>query len=318
MSEFLLIDIDGFSLSQEDKELLAHPSIAGVILFQRNYHSKKQLSDLTSQIKKINSSFIIAVDQEGGRVQRFQKEFTKLPSMRHWGDFYSKNPMDAKKNFISTIELMIQELHLCGVNISFVPVLDIDFAVSEIIGERSFGSDPKLIIDMAQILITTLQKNNMPATGKHFPGHGGVVLDSHEALPKDSRDWSELEKLDLLIFKTLSQQLDAMMTAHIVFTEVDSLPVSFSSHWLQKILREQLNFQGVIISDDLTMKATEIIGNYENRAGHALEAGCDLLLVCNHRTGVIEILNSLERYHNKRSQERIADYKRYFSVCEKK
>lgn len=301
----LLIDLEGTELTLEDSELLLHPKVFGIILFTRNYHSIKQLQSLTKAIKTLRSDLFIAVDQEGGRVQRFRENFTILPAMQSFGEQYEKNPDLAKSRLQQTIRIMVEELQSVGVDFSLVPVLDINHDLSEIIGERSFHSNPNIVIELARIVIETMRQGGMPATGKHFPGHGGVVLDSHLSLPVDERSKQVLWETDLKPFAMLSQELDAIMPAHVVYPAVDSNPVGFSSIWLQTILRQQLKFNGVIISDDLSMAGAAAMGDYVTRAEKALSAGCDLLIICNNRKGVIEVLEATRGHTNANSQQRI-------------
>ena len=305
---FIFTDIAGTELTQEDREVLAHPAIAGVVLFAKNFASKTQLKDLTSQLRQINPRFVISVDQEGGRVQRFHEGFTELPSMRYWGERFDKEGEAVFKDFTDTIKTMVKELQEVGINMTLVPVLDIDYGVSNVIGERSFNRNPDTIVTLAHKLIETLHQNQMPVIGKHFPGHGGVVLDSHKGLPVDDRPWETLWESDIKPFRELSPELDAVMPAHVIYEKVDSKPAGFSSRWLREILRQQLDFKGVIISDDLTMNAAASLGSYENRAGIALEAGCDILTLCNKRAGLVEVLDYFGNYSDSRSEEKIRNY----------
>ncbi|MCH9643988.1 MAG: beta-N-acetylhexosaminidase [Gammaproteobacteria bacterium] len=306
-----IIDIEGCSVSQEEQELIQHPSIAGIILFARNYQDTKQLKALTRQIKAINNKLLIAVDQEGGRVQRFRDGFTELPAMSHWGANYSNNAEALQREFIAMLEVMLTELRAVGVDMTLAPVLDIDFQKSAIIGERSFSRDPDVVTALASIFINVLHRFEMPATGKHFPGHGAVALDSHKSLPVDSREFKQLAEIDLQPYKRLLDKLDAIMPAHIIYSQVDpNVPASFSSIWLRDILRQQWQFQGVIISDDISMEAAASIGGYEDRAMLALEAGCDLVTICNNHEGAIQALGVLEKWHDESAHLRIQGLKR--------
>ena len=302
---FLIVDLEGAELMQEERELLQHPAVAGVVLFSRNYEDRRQLSALTKAILSNNETSCILVDQEGGRVQRFCDGFTKLPSMGHWGELYRKNPLAAKEQLQQTTKTMVNELKSVGVQISLAPVLDLDHGVSEIIGQRSFGGDAQLVSALAEIVIDTMHAEGMPATGKHFPGHGGVKVDSHKGLPVDPRGDSILFEQDLLPFKRLCGKLDAIMPAHVVYEAFDDKPAGFSPFWLQEILRDRLQFQGVIISDDLTMGGAAAIGDYTVRSRQALEAGCDLILVCNYRPGVEMVLDNVGNYANPLSEQRV-------------
>lgn len=305
---FILADIEGAILSQEDRELLVHPAVAGVILFARNYQNPPQLKALTAEIGKIRDSLLIMVDQEGGRVQRFQKGFTSLPSMHHWGERYREDPDRAKEELRNTIHTMAKELQSVGVPISLIPVLDVDHGLSEVIGERSFGDDPKLVVALAQVAIDSMHQARMPSIGKHFPGHGGVKADSHKALPVDNRSRQAISESDLYPFMKLSKKLNAVMPAHVVYSEFDDQPAGFSSYWLKDVLRDELKFSGLVISDDLTMTGAAGMGDYPTRASKALSAGCDLVSICNNRSGVKCVLEKMGGYRNPTSQARLKKF----------
>lgn len=311
----VIIDVEAHELSPEERELIQHPAVAGIILFTRNYHDKAQLRALTQSIKKIRPSLIISVDQEGGRVQRFRSEFTALPPMAHFGELYEKDPKFACSELIKTAETMVNELQAVGVNLNWAPVLDINHGVSDIIGNRSFSAHPVIVTELARVFIKTLHQLGMPVTGKHFPGHGAVVADSHLELPVDERSLNEIQAIDLKPFAALSKELDAIMPAHIVYKSVDPKPAGFSSYWLQQILRQELGFEGVIVSDDLTMAGAAIAGGYSDRAHLALEAGCDLLPVCNNRQGALEVLDALETHENELSAQRISHFIQKIKPC---
>ncbi|OGT30309.1 MAG: beta-N-acetylhexosaminidase [Gammaproteobacteria bacterium RIFCSPHIGHO2_12_FULL_35_23] len=289
----LMIDLAGLELTEEEVELLAHPLVGGVILFSRNYQSAEQVMVLTAAIRQINPNLLIAVDQEGGRVQRFREGFTRLPAMRRLGELYDKDPNRASQLVETCGWLMAMELLAVGVDFSFAPVLDLDLGESVVIGDRAFHSDPEVVINLAQLFIYGMEKAGMASTGKHFPGHGSVALDSHVDIPIDERSYAAIVERDLKPFLGLiSAGLNAIMPAHIIFPAVDQLPVGFSKKWLQTILRGQLNFEGVIFSDDLVMEGAKVVGNIVKRAELALAAGCDMLLICNHRTSVLELLEA--------------------------
>jgi beta-N-acetylhexosaminidase len=288
----ILIDIQGLELTAEDKELLKHPACAGVIIFSRNFKDILQLKNLTQQIRQTFPHPILAIDQEGGKVQRLRQGFTTLPPLAHWGRYYQQNPQACLKELADTFQKMAQELLAVGINFNLIPVLDLNHGLNEMIGERSLHWDPEQVIALGTYIVKTLHQSGLPAVGKHFPGHGAVVADSHHDLPIDSRDWETIYQQDMRPFTQLSQQLDAIMPAHIIFPQVDPNPVTFSSYWLKTILRKKLNFQGVIISDDLSMGAAAKFGSYGERTAKALQAGCDLLLVCNNRAGAIEALEN--------------------------
>ncbi|OGT50375.1 MAG: beta-N-acetylhexosaminidase [Gammaproteobacteria bacterium RIFCSPHIGHO2_12_FULL_38_11] len=312
---FLWADIPGLFLSQEDKEILSHPFISGVVLFSRNYESLAQLQTLTHQIKSISSKLIITVDQEGGRVQRFRDEFTELPSMHSWGEKYvfatEKEKENVKNNFSKTISVMVSELKNAGIYSTLVPVLDIDYDRNKVIAHRSFGDNKKLVTELSQFMIAQCHQFKMPVTGKHFPGHGWVTVDSHLDLPIDERSFEVLSKRDITPFRKLSTELDAIMLAHIVYKHIDPQPVCFSPFWIQDILRAQLQFDGLIMSDDLSMQAVAKMCGYEERANRALEAGCDILLACNSRKGVVEILDFVRPRKNPEFSRRLKHYTRF-------
>lgn len=305
----VIIDLEADHLTQEEREILQHPVVAGVILFSRNYENVKQLQQLCSEIKRIKPTLFIAVDQEGGRVQRFQDGFTRLPPMSHWGIMYQQDAFLAKRELQAGIETMLTELQTVGVNMNLIPVLDLNYGISRVIGERSLHANPDVVIELARMIIETLHRFNMPAVGKHFPGHGAVALDSHIGLPLDPRDWPSIQAADLKPFIALTSELDAIMPAHVIYSAIDKVPATFSYQLLTKLLRHEMDYQGVIISDDLSMEAAAVVGNYANRANYALDAGCDLLLVCNNRNGAIAIIDAIAHRHpNVRSQQRVEKY----------
>ncbi|MDF1796242.1 MAG: beta-N-acetylhexosaminidase [Coxiellaceae bacterium] len=280
----LLLDIEGTTLSAEDKELLLHPLMAGVILFERNYEDPQQLKALTEAIYKVRSPLIIGVDQEGGRVQRFHEGFTDIPAMRS---------IDSKQQLRSLIKTQLTELTNCGMNVNFAPVLDLDDGVSQVIGERSLGATPEKVVELAQVVIAVMNEFNMPAIGKHFPGHGGVSLDTHIEMPVDDRSFDDIAQNDMLVFTKLAPLLSGIMTAHVQFPHVDDLPPTYSTRWLRDILRDQLKFNGVIFSDDLSMQGASQFSSPADRCVQAAEAGCDLLLLCNDRAATIKAVDGV-------------------------
>jgi beta-N-acetylhexosaminidase len=290
----VILDIAGVELNQEDKELLKHPQVGGLILFTRNYECPKQLSELVGSIRAHRSELVICVDHEGGRVQRFREGFTVLPAMQKLGEAYCEQPERIKGLARDLGWLMASELVAFDIDFSFAPVLDIDDCVSDIIGDRSFSNDPGAAIVLIEGFIDGMLEAGMAATGKHFPGHGGIKGDSHLELPIDRRTLRELEERDILPFKQLADKLGGVMPAHIVFPEVDSLPVGFSTYWLKHYLRSTLKFKGVIFSDDLSMEGAAGVGGFADRAHLAMEAGCDSVLVCNHRKGAALVVECLE------------------------
>ena len=288
----LMISIDGKTLSSSDKDLIRNRHVGGIILFTRNFHSQPQIEELCSEIKNIKNNIIIAVDQEGGRVQRFNGEYTQLPSMQVLGDYCLNNN---NYGFAADVGwLMSLELIASGVDISFAPVLDVDRNTSSIIGNRSFSNKPQNVVDIASHFIQGMSEAGMQATGKHFPGHGGIKEDSHIAEPIDIRSHNELMDTDLKPFIELKDKLSAVMTAHITYPDIDNVCVSFSEIWLKNVLQNNIGFNGVIFSDDLTMKGA---GNtsMDEKAIKALNAGCDMVLVCNDYKGANSVINRFEK-----------------------
>lgn len=283
----IMIDIQGQSLTALDREKIAHPNTGALILFSRNYEDPQQVEALIKDIRAArNGDILIAVDQEGGRVQRFQEGFTRLPAAA----LYAQQPELAE----SAGWLMASELLAVGVDFSFAPVLDVDCGVSEIIGNRSFSRDGELAASLASAFRKGMNSAGMAATGKHFPGHGAVALDSHLTLPVDDRDLATIHQQDLLPFKRLiAEGLEAVMPAHVVYSKVDELPAGFSAIWLQAILRKELGFDGTIFSDDLSMEGAATVGGFPERARLAQQAGCDMLLVCNNPAAAEQVLDSI-------------------------
>ncbi len=303
----LMLDLEGIELSNEEKEKLQHPACGGVILFTRNYIEPKQLSHLTQQIKKASKTpVLIAVDQEGGRVQRFRNHFQAIPPMAWLGQFYNDNPQEALKATADFAWLMATELAQYQIDFSFAPVLDIDYQRSEVIGNRAFHQNPESITALSIAWRQGALDAGMISVAKHFPGHGFVSADSHTDLPRDSRPLEDIAKKDIQPFMELIQYgLEGIMPAHIIYDQADPQPAGFSSFWLNTILRQQLGFNGVIFSDDLTMAAAEMAGTYSERAAMALSAGCDMILVCNNPQGAAEVLDSLSQYQNKTAEQRL-------------
>ncbi len=283
----VMLDVEGLSLTQQEKQKINHPNTGAVILFSRNYSSPEQIEELIQQIRQARKGdILIAVDQEGGRVQRFQTGFSRLPP----ASSYEKHPQLAE----SAGWLMATELLAVGVDFSFAPVLDVDCGVSEVIGNRSFSKHPQEAAVLAAQFRKGMNKAGMAATGKHFPGHGAVALDSHLTLPIDERPLQEIYDKDILPFKQLIDDgLEAIMPAHVVYQQVDSLPAGFSSLWIQSILRQQLKFDGVVFSDDLSMQGAAVIGDFKQRAEKALAAGCDMVLVCNSPDAAEQVLEAI-------------------------
>ena len=290
----LMLDLAGTELTTEEQQILQSPQVGGVILFARNIQSREQVTALNAQIRQASANLLIAVDQEGGRVQRLRDGFTPLPPMQLLADSVVQNPEVGVQLVRDTGWLMASEVLACGFDISFAPVLDVDRDTSSIIGDRAFSDQPEMVITLAQAFIEGMNEAGMAATGKHFPGHGGIVADSHLEAPVDHRSWQQLLDHDLKPFVALSKQLAGVMPAHITFPAVDPDSVGFSGFWLQQVLRQQLSFDGVIFSDDLSMKGADVAGGYIDKAQLALNAGCDMILVCNCPEGAREVLQMME------------------------
>jgi beta-N-acetylhexosaminidase len=282
-----MLDVTGLTLTQTEKEKINHPNTGAVILFSRNYQNPEQVTELINAIRAArHGDILIAVDQEGGRVQRFQQGFIRLPP----ASSYAQTPELAE----SAGWLMAAELLAVGVDFSFAPVLDIDCGVSEIIGNRSFSTDPELATRLSSLFRKGMNEAGMAATGKHFPGHGAVALDSHLTLPIDERDLDSIRAKDLLPFKQLIEEgLEGIMPAHVVYPKIDPYPAGFSPFWIQQILRKELNFNGTVFSDDLSMEGAASVGDFPERARLAQLAGCDMILVCNNPTAAEQVLDAL-------------------------
>lgn len=290
----LIIDIAGLSLSKVDRQRLKHPLVGGIILFARNWQDRAQLTALCRDIKKLRADLLIAVDHEGGRVQRFKTDgFTHLPPMRALGDMWmaapkagqKAGPMDACNAATACGYVLGAELRACGVDLSFTPVLDLDYGESSVIGDRAFARDPRVVSLLAKSLMQGLLQSGMANCGKHFPGHGFVSADSHTDIPVDKRSLKAIVAEDAAPYRWLSTSMTAVMPAHVIYPKVDSRPAGFSAHWLNTVLRAQMGFAGAIFSDDLSMAAARRLDgadlSYTQAALTALGAGCDLVLLCN-------------------------------------
>ncbi|MCV2885190.1 beta-N-acetylhexosaminidase [Aestuariibacter sp. AA17] len=290
-----MLDLSSCELTSDEKDMLDHPVVGGVILFTRNFHDMKQLNALVSQIRlHARNDVIIAVDHEGGRVQRFRDEFVHIPAMGRIYEQTAGDMDDASEYAHQFGWLMASELLAHDIDISFAPVLDVK-GVSDVIGDRSFGEKPEVIIQLANQFIKGMRKAGMRSTGKHFPGHGSVKEDSHIAIPVDNRSESEIFNYDMRVFAEIHQQglLDAVMPAHVIYPNVDKLPAGFSKIWIRDILRKRLGFDGVVFSDDLSMQGAAQVGSFAQRAEAALDAGCDMVLVCNDHSAAAEVIDSL-------------------------
>lgn len=288
-----MVDIAGTALSADDVRVLADPMVGSVILFARNYADPRQVADLTASIRAVRTPhLLIAVDQEGGRVQRFRDGFTRLPAVRLLGRVYDEDRRDGLALAQSVGWLLASELRAVGVDFSFAPCVDLDYGVSEIIGDRAFHSDPDAVAALAVATLSGMREAGMAAVAKHFPGHGAVVADSHVALPVDRRGYADLEP-DIRPYRPLiDNNLAAIMAAHVVFPAVDALPASLSRRWITDILRGELGFHGCVFADDLTMAGAAAFGDVLARAKLAFAAGCDVLPICNDRHSVESVLGS--------------------------
>ena len=293
----VMVDVAGLELTPDDIERLQHPQVGGVILFARNFAAPLQLIQLTHSIREIRKpSLLIAVDHEGGRVQRFRHGFTTIPAMTELGKLFDRDPAQALAAARGCGFVIGSELQAHGVDFSFAPVLDVDYGESSVIGDRALHSDPNVIAVLAEALQAGLNAAGMVSVGKHFPGHGFVRADSHLEVPVDDRTMAEIAARDLIPFQRLARSgLGGVMPAHVIYSKVDARPAGFSSVWLQKILREKLGFDGLIFSDDLSMEGASTAGGMIGRANAALNAGCDVVLICNDPRAQDTLLEGLER-----------------------
>lgn len=292
---YLMADIDGFEVTAGDRAFLSHPAVAGVTLFARNYADPAQLAALVDDLHALRAQrpLLVAVDQEGGRVQRFVDGFTRLPAMGALGERHEEYPDEARELARAVGYVMAAELRQSGVDLSFAPVLDVATVPSAVIGRRSFSAHAEVVVELAGALIDGMSRGGMSAVGKHFPGHGGVGADSHLEQPVDSRTLAEIEQCDLLPYRRLTRALDGVMSGHIAFPAVAPQPATFSTTWLRDTLRDSLGFTGVVFTDDLGMAAANWAGTAPERVAAALEAGCDVALVCNDRPAAEAVVDRL-------------------------
>ena len=303
-----MLDIEGHALNPADRELLREPAVGGIILFTRNYASPAQLSDLVASIRAVRTPpLLVAVDHEGGRVQRFRDGFTAIPPMRYLGRQYDSDMQGALSLATAAGWLIASELRSMDIDLSFAPCVDLDWGLSEIIGDRAFHRKPGIVSVLSSAFCRGLRDGGMAAVAKHFPGHGAVVADSHEQLPVDRRSYGDLLD-DMRPYEKLigARQLGGVMLSHIVYAELDPVPAGFSPYWIQTQLRQQMGFDGAVFCDDLSMKATKKFGSMAKRAQLALDAGCDMILICNDRAAAKAAVATLRDYSNPLSLVRLA------------
>lgn len=292
----VMIDVSGTTLTDAERTMLCHPLVGGVILFQRNFSAPDQLRSLTGEIHALRRpAILIAVDHEGGRVQRFQTGFTRIPPMRSLGALSEQSEAAAGDAAQAIGIVMAHELVTHGVDLTFAPVLDIDFGGSSVIGDRAFHRSPQVVAQLAARLVAGMRMAGMGAVGKHFPGHGFVRADSHHEVPIDERPYAAIAAEDLAPYRTcIPHGLVGVMPAHVIYRAVDAAPAGFSSYWLQDILRGELGFRGIVFSDDLSMEGAAVAGDIVERVNAAFGAGCDMVLVCNAPAAASELLTKLE------------------------
>lgn len=303
-----MLDLDGVALSPADRDLLREPAVGGVILFTRNYESPAQIADLVAEIRALSSpALLVAVDHEGGKVQRFQDGFSAIPSMRLLGHEYGRDTAAGLELARQTGWLIGSELRAASIDLCFAPCVDLDWGVSEIIGDRSFHANPDTVSDLAAAFCRGLRSAGMAAVAKHFPGHGAVVADSHHRLPVDRREYGAFLD-DMRPYERLTSNglIAGVMLAHIVYRELDDMPAGFSSYWIERELRSRIGFGGAVFCDDLSMQATAAYGSMPQRATRALQAGCDMVLVCNDRNAAQQAVAALNDYSNPLSLVRLA------------
>ncbi|MCC4117815.1 beta-N-acetylhexosaminidase [Aromatoleum toluclasticum] len=305
----VMLDVAGTVLTDEERERLCDPLVGGVILFARNFTGSEQLSALTAEIHALRDpALVIAVDHEGGRVQRFRTDgFTRLPSMRRLGQMWAQDHVAALDAARAVGYVLASELLAHGVDLSFAPVLDLDYGSSRVIGDRSFHRDPQVAASLAQALAAGMADAGMGCVGKHFPGHGFVEADSHLEIPVDERDFDAIWNEDIAPYRhRIGRHLSGVMPAHVIYTKVDPNPAGFSPFWLQDVLRGRVGFKGVVFSDDLTMEGAAVAGDILARAKAACAAGCDMVLVCNRPDLAADLLDRWVPEVQPESRARIA------------
>jgi beta-N-acetylhexosaminidase len=302
-----MLDLRGISLEKEERDLLVEPVVGGVILFSRNYDNPQQITELCEEIHSLRTPpLLIAVDQEGGRVQRFRGAFTGLPPCSRYGQLYDDDSITGLEVVEQAGWLMATELRSVGVDFSFAPVLDIDKGISQVIGDRAFHRKPDMVTALARNFIRGMNRAGMSAVGKHYPGHGAVKQDSHHEIPFDNRRYEDIFMEDLIPFERLVKTvLAGIMPAHVIYPNIDQQPAGYSKKWIHDILREEFQFQGVVFSDDLSMEGAGIIPGFVERAETAIDAGCDMILVCNNRNAVNEVISGLNYKPNPVAQTRL-------------
>lgn len=302
----VIVDVEGHALSEAERQRLQHPLVGGVILFARNYQSPGQLRALADEIHACRSpSLLVAVDHEGGRVQRFRQGFTAIPAMRTLGELWEQDVLEACRQATAIGQLIGSELRAAGVDLSFTPVLDLDYGHSSVIGDRAFHHDPRVVAMLARCLAHGLLLAGMANCAKHFPGHGFAGADSHVAMPVDERSLKDILASDAAPYQWLGPVISAVMPAHVIYPKVSPDPAGFSRRWLQSILRRRLGFDGLVFSDDLTMEAASVAGDITARATAALKAGCDMVLVCNRPDLADQLLATLKPPFNRHLQRRL-------------
>lgn len=307
----LMIDVRATELTNAERDVLAHPLVGGVILFKRNFRSAEQTLDLVADIHSLREpALLVAVDQEGGRVQRFQEPLTKLPPMRALGHCYDAQGADSSRYARASGWLMAAEVGALGLDFSFAPVIDVDRGLCDVIGDRALHSDPAVVAALAQAYMQGMDDAGMAAVAKHYPSHAGVMADTHLQMAEDRRPFSELLD-DLEPYRRLIDAgLAGVMAAHVAFPSVDPQPAGFSTWWLETQLRGELRFHGAIFSDDLSMVGAANVGDMATRVERALQAGCDMALICNAPDQVVTVLEQLQMAPNPRSQLRLMRLRR--------